>query len=114
MKGNREISALHKNKHHGDRGHHQGSHSGDQELVQDMTITLVLLHAGGQALVFFSQKHDGRQAQYKRRQCQECREGGSPGAGGGGHVHKVLEAAWHLALVGPVTMSTRRRLEMRL
>ncbi len=35
------------------------------------------------------------------RQCQECCEGGSPGtAGSGGHVHKVLEAARHLALGG--------------
>ncbi len=38
---------------------------------------------------------DGHQAQ----NCQECHEGSSPGTvGGGGRVHKVLEAAWHLAL----------------
>ncbi len=81
------------------QGHHRGSHSGDQELVQERAIALILLHPGGQALVFFSQWHDGCQAQ----NCQEHREGGSPGAAGsGGHVHKVLEAPQHLALGGLV------------
>ncbi len=66
-------------------------------------MALVLLCAGEQARVFFSQKHDDRQAQYNKRQRQECHEGGSPGtAGNGGHVHEVLEAAWHLALGGLV------------
>ena len=60
---------------------------------------LVLLHAGEQALVFLSQHHDGHQAQYEKCQCQECCEGSSPGAaGGGGRVHEVLEAARHLEL----------------
>jgi hypothetical protein len=103
MKGAREISALYKSDRHGNQGHHRGSHSGDQELVQERTIALVLLHAGEQALVFFSQKHDGRQAQHEMHQCQECHEGGSPSAaGGGGHVHIVLAAAQHLALGGLV------------
>jgi hypothetical protein len=31
MKGTGEISALLKSECHGDRGHHRGSHSGDQE-----------------------------------------------------------------------------------
>jgi hypothetical protein len=72
---------------------------GIENWFQERTIALVLLRAGEQALVFFSQQHDDRQAQYNKRQRQECHEGGSPGtAGSGGHVHKVLEAAWHLAL----------------
>ena len=101
MKGAHKISALHKSERHGDRGHHQGSHSGDRELVQERTISLVLLRAGGQALVFFSQWHNGCQAQYKKCQHQERRESGSPtAAGGGGCVHEVLEAAQYLALVG--------------
>jgi hypothetical protein len=38
-------------------------------------------------------------ANAKKRQCQECHEGGSPGATvSGGRVHKVLEAARHLTL----------------
>jgi hypothetical protein len=99
MKITSEISTLRKSKRHGIRGHHQGSHSGDWELVQKRTIILVLLRAGKQALVFFSQQHDGRHAQYKKCQCQERHEGGSPrAAGSGGHVHKVLAAAQHLAL----------------
>ncbi len=99
--GAREISTLHEIKRHGDQGHHRGSHSGDQELVQERTIALVLLRAGEEALVFFSQWHNGCQAQYKKRQRQERCEGGSPGAaGGGGCVHEVLEAAQFLALVG--------------
>jgi hypothetical protein len=98
MKGAHEISALHKSECHGDRGHHQGSYSGDHELVQERTIALVLLCAGEQALYFFSQQHDCRQAQYAKRQRQECIEGGSPGtAGGGGCVRKVLAAAHHFA-----------------
>ncbi len=61
---------------------------------------LVLLRAGEQALVFFNQWHNGCQAQYKKRQCQECCEGSSPGApSGGGCVHKVIEAAQYLALI---------------
>jgi hypothetical protein len=57
MMGIREISTLHKIKRHGNKGkgHHQGSHSGDQELVQERTNALVLLHAGEQALVLNSQ-----------------------------------------------------------
>jgi hypothetical protein len=99
MKGAREISTLHKSERHSDRGHHQGSHSGDQELVQERTIALALLCVGEQALVFFSLQHDGHQAQYKKCQRQERCEGGSPGAaGGGGRVHKVLAAAWHMHL----------------
>jgi hypothetical protein len=39
----REISTLHEIKRHGNKGHHWGSHSGDQELVQERTIALVLL-----------------------------------------------------------------------
>ena len=97
----REISALHESKHHGNEGHHRGSHSGDQELVQEKIIALVLLHAGKQALVFFSQWHNGCQAQYNKGQHQECFEGGSPSAiGSGGCVQEVLEAARYLALVG--------------
>jgi hypothetical protein len=39
----------------------------------------------------------------KKHICQERPEGGSPGTSGdGGHVHEVLEAAWHLAFVGLV------------
>jgi hypothetical protein len=72
MKDACEIFALHKSKHHGNRGHHQCSHSGDQELVQARSNTLILLHAGEQAFLFFSQQHDGHQAQYKKHQCQEC------------------------------------------
>jgi hypothetical protein len=34
MKGAREISALHKSKRHSNWVHHQGSHSGYQELVK--------------------------------------------------------------------------------
>ncbi len=45
---------------------------------QEWTIALVLLCAGEQALQFFSQRHDGRQAQYEKCQHQERREGGSP------------------------------------
>jgi hypothetical protein len=76
---------------------------GIKNWFQDRTIALVLLRAGEQALIFFNQQHDDHQAQYKKRQRQECREDGSPGtAGSGGHVHKVLEAAWHLALGGLV------------
>ncbi len=76
---------------------------GIENWFQERTSALVLLRAGEQALVFFSQRHDDPQAQYKKRQRQECHEGGSPGtAGSGGHVHKVLEAAWHLALGGLV------------
>ncbi len=100
MKGAREISTLHKSKRHSNKGHHQGSHSEDHELVQERTIAFVLLHAGELALVFFSQWHDGPQAQYENHQRQERHEGGSPGAaGGGGHVLKGLAAAWHLALI---------------
>ncbi len=99
--GTREISTLHEIKHHGNQGHHWGSHSGDWELVQERTIALVLFRAGEQALVFFSQWHNGCQAQYKKHQHQERCEGSSPGtAGGGGCVHKVLEAAQYLAPVG--------------
>ncbi len=94
MKGAHEISALHECKHHGNLGHHRGSHSGDQELVWERTITLVRLCAGEQALISFRQQHDGRQTQYKQHQHKERREGS--------HVHKVLEAAWHLALGGLV------------
>ncbi len=55
------------------------------------------------AIIFFSQQHDGRKAQYKKHQRQERHEGGRPGAaGGGGCVHEVLEAAWHLTLGGLV------------
>jgi hypothetical protein len=89
MKGAHEISALHKSEQQCNQGHHL-----DQELVQEGTIALVLLRAGEQALIFFSQQHDGCQAQCKKHQCQERREGGRPGAAGsGGHVHKVLAAA---------------------
>ncbi len=103
MKGTREISAIHKSRGHGDRGHHWGSHSGDQELVWERTNALVLLSAGEQALVFSSQQHDGCQAQYKKRQCQERCEGGSPGtAGSCGCVHEVLAATRHLSLGGLV------------
>ncbi len=99
--GAREISTLHEIKRHGNQGHHRGSNSGDQELVQERMIALVLLHAGEKALVFFSQWHNGCQAQYKKRQCQEHCEGGSPGAAcGDGCVHEVLEAAQYLTLVG--------------
>jgi hypothetical protein len=42
MMGAREISTHHETKCHGSQGHHQGSHSGDQELVQERTIALVL------------------------------------------------------------------------
>ncbi len=99
--GAREISTLHEIKRPGNRGHHQGIHSGDQELVQERTIALVLFRAGEQALEFFSRWHNGCQAQYKKRQCQEHCEGGSPGtAGSGGCVNKVLEAAQYLTLVG--------------
>ncbi len=98
MKGAREVSTLHESERHCDWGHHQDSHR-DEELVQERTIALVLICAGKQALVFFSQQHDCCQAQYKKYQCQECHEGGNPCAtSSGGHVHKVLEAAWHLAL----------------
>ena len=39
----------------------------------------------------------------KKCQRQEFHEGSSPGtAGSGGHGHKVLEAAWHLAVGGLV------------
>ncbi len=73
----------------------------DQELVQERTIALVLLRVGEKALVFFSQWHNGCWAQYNKRQHQERCEGGSPGtAGSCGCVHKVLEAAWYLTLVG--------------
>ncbi len=100
MKGACEISTLHENKHHGNKGHHQGSHRG-WELVWERTIALVLLHAGELALLFFNQQHDGPQAQYKKRQRQEGHKGGSPGAASSGdHVHEVLEAAQHLALGG--------------
>ncbi len=99
--GTREISTLHEIKRHGDQGHHWSSHSGDQELVQERTIALVLLPAGEQALVFFSQWHNGCQAQYKKCQHQERRESGSPtAAGGGGCVHEVLKSAQYLALIG--------------
>ncbi len=54
MMGTREISTLHEIKHHGNQVHHLGSHSGDQELVQERTIALVLLCVGDQALVVFS------------------------------------------------------------
>jgi hypothetical protein len=75
---------------------------GIKNWFQKRTFARVLLRAGEQALVFFSKRHY-RQAQYKKRQCQECHEGSSPGTtGSGGHVHKVLEAAWHLALGGLV------------
>ncbi len=98
--GAQEISTLHEIKHHGNQGHHQGSNSGDQELVQERTIALVLLRAGEQALVFFSQWHNGCQAQYKKCHRQEHCEGSSRGAaGGGGCVHEVLEAAQYLTLV---------------
>jgi hypothetical protein len=101
MMGAHEIFTLHEIKRHGNQGHHQGSHSGDQELVQERTIALVLLCAGEQALLFFSQWHNSHQAQYKKRQCQERCEGGSPGAAGGcGCVHEVLEAAQYLEIVG--------------
>jgi hypothetical protein len=66
MMGAREISTLHESKRHGDQGYHQGNHSGDQELVQEKIIALVLLHAGKQALVFFSQWHNGCKAQNKK------------------------------------------------
>ncbi len=76
---------------------------GIENWFWERTIALVLLRVGEQALVFFSQQHDDRQAQYKKRLHQECREGDSPGtAGTGGHVHDVLKAAWHLALGGLV------------
>jgi hypothetical protein len=39
---------------------------GIKNWFQERTIALVLLHAGEQALVFFSQRHDDRQAQYKK------------------------------------------------
>ncbi len=103
MKGTREISALHKSKRHSNWGQHQGSHSGDWIWFWEETIALVFLCVGEQALVFFSQQHNGCQAQYKNRQCQECCEDGSPGAAGsGGCVHEVLEAAPYLTLGGLV------------
>jgi hypothetical protein len=103
MQGICEISVLHKCKRHNNWRHHQGSHSGDQELVQKRTITLVLLCARGEDLVFFSKPHHGHQTQYKKRQRKERHEGGSPRTtGGGGCVNQVLEAAWHLALGGLV------------
>ncbi len=98
--GAREISTLPEINRHGNQGDHQGSHSGDRELVQERTIALVLLRAEEQALVLLSQWHNGCQAQYKKRQRQERCEGGGPGAaGGGGCVHEFLEAAQFLALV---------------
>ena len=66
MKGTHESFALPESKHRGDWGHHRGSHSGDQELVQERTIALVLLCSEDQVLVLFSQQHDNRQAQYKK------------------------------------------------
>jgi hypothetical protein len=100
MKGAHEISALHESERHGNWGHHQGSHNYG-ELVQERTIALVILCAQEQALVFFSQQHDGHQAQYNKCQHQERHKGGSPGAASdGGCVHEVLAAAWHLALRG--------------
>jgi hypothetical protein len=100
MMGTREISTLHEIKRHGDQGHHQGSHSGDQELVQERTIALFLLRAGEQALVFFSQCHNGCQAKKKSQRQEHC-EGGNPSAAGsGGCVQEILDAAQYLALVG--------------
>ena len=64
MKGAHESSALPESKHHGNWGHHQDSHSGDQELVRERTIALVLLRVGDQVLVLFSQLCDDRQAAY--------------------------------------------------
>ena len=65
MKGAHESSALPESKHHGNWGHHQDSHSGDQELVRERTIALVLLRAGDQVLVLFSQQCDGCQSKNK-------------------------------------------------
>ena len=76
MKDACKISTLHKSERHGNLGHYWGSHSEDQELVWERTIALVILFVAEQALVFLSQQHDGCQAQYKKRQHQECREGG--------------------------------------
>ncbi len=74
-----------------------------ENWFRERTIAIVPLRAGEQALVFFSQRHDDCQAQYKKHQHQECHEGGSPStAGSDGRVHEVLEAAWHLALGGLV------------
>ncbi len=76
---------------------------GINNWFQERTVALVLLRTGEQALVFFSQQNDGRQAQYEKHQHQERHESGSLGAtGSGGHVHKVLEAAWHLPFGGLV------------
>jgi hypothetical protein len=77
--------------------------AGIKNWFQERTIALVLLCVGKQALKFFTQQHDSHQAQYKKRQCQECHEGGSPDAAGSGtRVHEVLEAAQHLSLGGLV------------
>ncbi len=73
-----EISTLQEIKRHGDQEHHRGSHNRDQKLVQERTVALVLLRAGEQAFVFFSQGHNGCQAQYKKCQCQECFEAAAP------------------------------------
>ena len=64
MKGTHENSALPESEHHGDWRYHRGSHSRDQELVQERTIALVLLRVGDQVLVLFSQLCDDRQAAY--------------------------------------------------
>ncbi len=118
MKVAREISLSAKASTTATRGITKAATVGIENWFQERTNALVLLHVGEQALIFFSQQHDGCQAQYEKRQCQECCEGSSPGAAGsGGRVHKVLEAARHLALGGLVkvmAMSIKRRPEMRL
>ncbi len=101
MKVTREISFSKKASATATGGITKATTVGIGNWFQERTITLVLLHAGEQALVFFSQQHDGCQAQYEKCQHQERCEGNSPGAAGsGGRVHKVLEAARHLALRG--------------
>jgi hypothetical protein len=97
MMGAREISTLHEIKRHGNQRHHQGIHSEDQELVQKPLSSSVrenkLLYSSASDIMVV--KHNTK-SQHKER----C-EGGSPGAAsGGGCVHKVLEAAQYLALVG--------------
>jgi hypothetical protein len=95
MKGIHEISYLHKSKCHGNQGHHQGSHSGDQELVflWPLLWGSCILQPAIWWLSSTLQKAPMPRMPWRWQPRP---------AGSGGHVHKVLENAWHHALGGLV------------
>jgi hypothetical protein len=100
MKGARKISALHKSKCHGNRGHHRGSHSGDQELFQERTIALVLLCVGNKLLYSSASNMMGVKHNTKSANTKNAMKAAAQALLG--LVHEVLAAARHLALGGLV------------